>query len=486
MDKYNRKLIQNVFPTDWKNPKPADLYDLVVIGGGPGGLTATATACQLNAKVAVVEKEHLGGECLNVGCIPSKALLRCSRLAAEVRNASEYGIEIPRGWKVDFPAVMERVRRVRSEISAGDAPTKLNQLGADVFLGMGRFTGSHQLQVGNQNLRFKKAIIATGTQPVRLTTPGLKEIGYLTNQTVFNLTALPPRLAVIGGGPIGCEMAQAFQRFGSKVTFITHNANLLPRDDATATELLKKVMLAEGVQILVKSEVERFEKRGKEKVLHLKGGKQLVVDEVIIAVGRVPAVEGLDLQQAKVTFDLKTGIAAEDSMQTSNPDIYAIGDVSWKHKFTHVSKEMGKLAVQNALNGGQFKRSSLVIPWCTYTDPEIAHVGLNEKEAEERGIPVKTLMLELSHIDRAIVDGETIGFAKLHIKEGTDQLLGATVMARHAGDMISELSVAIASQKGLTALAQAIHPFPTQSEVIRGAAEALQKSMKKPSRKKAA
>ncbi len=486
MDKYNRKLLQNVFPADWKNPKPADLYDLVVIGGGPGGLTAAVNACQLNAKVAVVEKEHLGGECLNVGCIPSKALLRCSRVAADVRDASEYGIEIPRGWKIDFPAVMERVRRLRSEISSGDAPTKLNELGADVFLGMAHFTGTHQLQVGGQTLRFKKAIIATGTQPVRLTSPGLKETGYLTNQTVFNLTTLPPRLAVIGGGPIGCEMAQAFQRFGSKVTFITHNANLLPKDDPTATELLKKVMLAEGVHILVKSEVERFEKRGKEKVLHLKGKKQLVVDEILIAVGRVPAVEGLDLQKAKVTFDLKTGIAAEDSMQTSNPDIYAIGDVSWRYKFTHVSKEMGRLAVQNALNGGQFKRSSLVIPWCTYTDPEIAHVGLSEKEAEERDIPIKTIMVELAHIDRAVVDGETIGFAKLHVKEGTDQLLGATVMARHAGDMISELSVAIASQKGLTVLAQAIHPFPTQSEVIRSAAEALQKSMKKPARKKAA
>ncbi len=474
LDPFNQNLINDVFPRDWKNPKPADVYDLVVIGGGPGGMTAAIIASKLNAKVAIIEKEHLGGECLNVGCIPSKALLRSSRVAAQVRDAADFGIEIPKGWKVNFSSVMQRVRRLRSTISPHDSPKLLKALNIDVFLGTGRFRDSDKIEVAGQTLRFKKAFVATGTQPIRPDIPGLEEAGYLTNQTVFNLTSLPPRLAVLGGGPIGCELSQAFVRFGSQVHLISRGAGILPKDDPTATMRLQKVMEKEGLKLLLGSQVQRVEMRGKEKILYLDTSPQgIAVDEILIAVGRAPKVDGLDLERADIAYDAKTGIATDDFLQTSNPNVYAVGDVSSLYKFTHISKELGKIAVQNALKGGKVKQSSLIIPWCTYTDPEIAHVGLTEKEAQARRIALQTQLMELKDTDRAVLDGETVGFVKIYTQEGTEQILGATIMASHAGDMISEIAVAMSSGKGIAALAGAIHPFPTQAETVRNTAATL-------------
>jgi pyruvate/2-oxoglutarate dehydrogenase complex dihydrolipoamide dehydrogenase (E3) component len=480
LDEFNQNLIQDVFPSNWKNPKPADIYDLVVLGGGPGGMTAVTMAAKLNAKTAIVEKEHLGGECLNVGCIPSKTLLRSSRLCAEVRDAADFGIEIGKGWRVNFPSVMQRVRRLRSALSPHDSALHFKALGTDVFLGMGHFTGSDKLEVAGQTLRFKKAIVATGTQPIRLAVQGLEEAGYLTNQTVFNLTFLPARLAVIGAGPIGCELSQAFARFGSKVLLITRGSSLLPKDDRTATERLQKVMEKEGMQVLFQSQLQRVEMKGKEKILYLdRSSKGIAVDEILVATGRIPVVEELALDRAGVIFDAKNGIAANEFLQTSNPDIYAVGDVTSRYKFTHISMELGKIAVQNALNSGNIKHSSLIIPWCTYTDPEIAHIGLLEKEVLANENALLTQLIELKDTDRALLDGETVGFVKIHLQKGTEQIVGATIMARHAGDMISEIAVAMKSGKGITALAGAIHPFPTQAEAIRGAATALITTMPK-------
>jgi len=489
MDEYNRLLLNNIFPKDWKNPPPAKVYDLVVIGGGPGGMTAATVALQKKARVAIVEKAHFGGECLNVGCIPSKALLRSSRLAAEIRDAAEMGMRVPEGWSVDFAAVMRRMRKTRSEISAFDRLQHFTQLGADIFLGTARFAGPNTLEVEGRVLHFKKTLIATGTEPVVLDVPGIKKAGYLTNQTVFNLTALPKRLAVIGAGPISCELAQAFARFGSHVTLIARGERLLPKGDTTASDALRAHFEKEGMQLLFSSHVQRCETRGSEKILYLDTyPKGISVDEMLIAIGRRPAVEDLELDKAHVRFDTKTGILTNDALQTHNPCIFVI-DVSPRYNFTHVSMELAKMAVHNALFEGKTLRTSLIIPRCTFTDPEIAEVGLNEKEAKEQGIAVQTVTQYLADNVRAILDGETMGFVKIHLKQGTDQILGATIMARHAGEMISEISVAMSAQKGLAAIAEAIHPFPTQAEILRSVAEAGLKTVTKavkPSKKAAA
>lgn len=475
-DEFSRKFQKDLFPSDWKNPKPIAKYDLLVVGGGPGGMTAATVARGLNAQVALVEKDHLGGECLNFGCIPSKALLRSSRLAAEIRRAADFGFEIPKNWEVDFGAIMRRVHRLQAKISPHDSADHFKKLDIDVFLGAGRFIGPNQMDVGGQTITFKKAIIATGTQPVPLKISGLNESDYLTNQTIFQLSTLPPRIAVIGGGPIGCELSQAFLRFGSQVTFITHGLNLLPKDDLIATERLQNVLEKEGMQILAQSQVQRVEKRGKEKILYLdQHSKGIVVDEILVAIGRLPAIEGLNLEQAGVSYDDHKGISTNEFLQTTNPDIYAAGDVASKYKFTHISQELSTMAVENALKGSKERNSSLIIPWCTFTDPEVAHIGLNQQEAKEKGIPTEVVMVEMADIDRAIVDEETTGFMKLVVKENTDQIIGADIMASHAGDMIAEVSVAMACEEGLMALAKAIHPFPTQAQIIRVAAKTLLK-----------
>lgn len=474
---YKQEVLDQVFPRNWNNPKPKEVYDLVVIGAGPGGLTAAVTALGHKASVAIIEKQHFGGECFNVGCIPSKAFLRSSKCVGEIRNAAEFGIDVNKGWTVNFPAVMQRVRKLQNAIAPGDSAERFRKLGADVFFGEGHFKDANTIEVAGQTIRFKKAIIATGTKPVIPKVEGLEKAGYLTNQTVFDLNALPARLAVIGAGPIGCELSQAFLRFGSQVTLITRGKRILPKDDSTACERLKKAFEKEGMQFLFQTQVQRVEKKGKEKILYLDNGKELTVDEILIGVGRAPAVEGLNLEKAGIKYDMQNGIAANDFLQTSNPNVYTVGDVGSKYKFTHMSMELAKVAVQNALNGGKTKSSSLVVPWSTYTDPEVAHVGLQEQEAQEKGVDVQSVIIEMKDNNRAILDGETIGFVKIHTHADTGQILGGTIMAKHAGEMISELTTAIASEKGIDAIAEAIHPFPTQSEAIRADAIGLVKEL---------
>jgi pyruvate/2-oxoglutarate dehydrogenase complex dihydrolipoamide dehydrogenase (E3) component len=473
LDEFSLTLLKNVFPSDWKNPVPQELYDLVVIGGGPGGMTAATIAKNLGAKVALVEKEHLGGECLSVGCIPSKALIKSSRIANAVRDAKEFGIDIPDGWKVDFDFVMKRVHRLQSRLAPHDSAQHFQHLGIDVFFGEAKFSSSKTIEVKGQQLNFKKAIIATGTLPVKLKIPGLEEVGYQTNQTIFNLKTLPESLAVIGAGPIGCELAQAFLRLGSKVTLITHGPKILPREEAIASDRLRKVFEEEKMQILTDCKVKKVEKQNGLKVLFCEGHKEIKVEEILVASGRVPAVEGLDLDIAGVDFDLKEGIKNNDLLETSNPNIYAIGDVGSSYKFTHITMEMAKMAVYNALKNGSFKKGDLVIPWCTFTEPEIAHVGLYEKDAQKLGIKTRSVVFELKDIDRAILDGETEGFVKILVKEENDTILGATIVANHAGGMLPELTLAIVGGLGLKMIVKTIHIFPTQSQAIRKAAEML-------------
>jgi pyruvate/2-oxoglutarate dehydrogenase complex dihydrolipoamide dehydrogenase (E3) component len=474
MDQYNSVLVANLHPPEWRNPEPSGRYDLVVIGAGTAGLVTAAGASGLGARVALVEKHLLGGDCLNVGCVPSKCIIRSSRVVADIRAAAGFGVHPADAVEVNFAAVMERMRRLRSGISSHDSVKRFQGLGVHVFLGEAQFTGPDSVVVGDKALHFTKAAIATGARAVELPIEGLREAGYLTNETVFSLTERPGRLAVIGGGPLGCELAQAFHRLGSQVFLFQGPDHLLDREDADAAEILQGVFRKEGIELILKTRPVRVTPSQQGKLITYERDGQLenlVVDEILLGVGRAPNVEGLNLEAAGVEYDRKDGVKVNDHLQTTNPRIYAAGDICLRYKFTHMADAAARIVIQNALFMGGKKLSALHIPWCTYTDPEIAHVGMYERDAREKGIPLDTFIRSMREVDRAIVDGEEDGFVKVHVKRGTDKILGATIVARHAGDMIGELSLAMVGGLGLGTIANVIHPYPTQAEAIRQVAD---------------
>ncbi len=486
LDEHNELLVRNVHPPDWTNPTPSGRYNMVVVGAGTAGLVTAAGAAGLGAKVALIERDLLGGDCLNVGCVPSKALLRCARAYADVRDAHRYGVNVPDGFGVDFPAVMERMRRLRAGISRHDSAERFRDLGIDVFIGEARFTGRDSVEVGGQTLQFSKACIATGARAAALPIQGLAEAGYLTNETVFSLTELPRRLAVIGAGPIGCELAQAFARFGSEVTLIEAETQILIREDRDAAERIEQALVRDGLRIQCCGKTASVRREGDEKILETEGkdGRQeLRVDEVLVGVGRAPNVEGLGLKEADVEFD-RAGVKVDEQLRTSNPRIYAAGDICFPYKFTHTADAMARIVIGNALFFSRGKTSTLTIPWCTYTDPEIAHVGLYPQDAEKKGIAIDTFTIEMSEVDRAVLEGEEEGFLKVHVKKGKDEIVGATIVARNAGDMISELTVAMVGGVGLGSIAKTIHPYPTHAEVIKKAADAYNRTRLTPTVKR--
>jgi pyruvate/2-oxoglutarate dehydrogenase complex dihydrolipoamide dehydrogenase (E3) component len=476
LDEFNRELVRNVHPPDWINPEPAPHYNLVVVGAGTAGLVSAAGAAGLGARVALIEKYLLGGDCLNVGCVPSKALLAAAHTAHTVRRAADFGIRIEGPVRVDFPFLMERMRRLRAGISHHDSAARFRGLGVDVFLGEGRFTGRGTIEVDGKSLHFRRAILATGARAARPDIAGLSEVGYLTNETVFTLTELPPRLGVIGAGPIGCELAQAFARFGSRVTLLGKDAVVLPREDADASTLLATALRRDGIDLRLGVRVERAERTATGKLLHLSGGDRVEVDEVLIGVGRAPNVEGMNLETAGVRYDLRHGITVNDRLQTSNGRIFAAGDVCSRYKFTHAADAMARIAVQNALFYGRAKASALVIPWCTYTDPEIAHVGLSERTAAENGVKIDTYTQQMREVDRAVLAGDDEGFVKVHVRKGTDRVVGATIVARHAGEMIAELTLLMTARLNLKTLGRVIHPYPTETEAVRKVADAYNRA----------
>jgi pyruvate/2-oxoglutarate dehydrogenase complex dihydrolipoamide dehydrogenase (E3) component len=470
-DEFNQLLVGNVHPPAWVNPTPASHYHLVVIGAGTAGLVTAAGAAGLGARVALVERHLMGGDCLNYGCVPSKALLSAARVAATVRAAGEFGVHSTGELVVDFGQVMERLRRLRAGISRHDSAQRFRELGVDVFLGQAEFQadGRH-VRVGNDRLKFGKAVLCTGARAAAPSIPGLKEAGYLTNETLFSLTELPQRLAVIGGGPIGSEMAQAFARFGAEVTLFEAADHILGRDDAEAARIVQAALERDGVRIVPNSQVTEVRQAGdSRRVLFTQESsrQELDCDAILVAVGRAPNVEGLNLDTIGVEFDQRSGVKVNDRLQTTNPRIYAAGDICFPYKFTHTADFLARIVIQNALFLGRAKASALTIPWCTYTSPELAHVGLSDVEARRRGIPVTTLVQPLRDIDRAVLDGEGEGFVKVHLRRGTDRILGATIVAAHAGDLISELSVALRNGVGLKGISATIHPYPTQAEAIR-------------------
>jgi mercury(II) reductase len=477
---------ENVRPPRWRNPEPRARYHLVVVGGGPAGLVAAHAAAGLGANVAIVERHRLGGDCLNVGCVPSKTLIRTSRLYAEMQHAEHFGAA-PVEVSVDFPAAMKRMRAIRAHISASDSARRLAEAGVDVFFGAARFDSRESLDVDGAQLRFKRALIATGARPEMPDIPGLAEADVLTNENVFDLEDLPRRLLVIGGGPLGCELAQAFARFGAATTIAQDKPLFLPKEERDAAQLLSQSLARDGVDVRLNTKTLRVRVERGEKIADLATDDvrtSVAVDAILTGTGRLPNVQGLDLERAGVAYDEKEGIRVDDFLRTSNARIYAAGDVCLEDKFTHVADATARIAVQNALFLGRKRLSALTIPWCTYTDPEIAHVGLYVIEAQERGIPVKTYTVPMHEVDRAIADGETTGFVKIHVREKTDRILGATIVARHAGDMINEITLAMVAGIGLGTLARVIHAYPTQAEAIKKAADAYSRSRLTPRAKK--
>ncbi len=472
LDEHNRRLQANVQPPSWRNPSPAGRYHLVVIGGGTAGLVTAAIAVALGARVALVEKALLGGDCLNVGCVPSKALIEAARGWHAARSAHDRFAGPSVDGEADFPAVMDRMRRLRADISSHDSAARFRDLGVDVYLGEGRFTARDTVSVDGTELRFWRAVIATGARAAVPPIPGLAESGCLTNETVFSLTELPARLAVVGGGPIGCELAQAFARFGSRVTVLEAGDRSLGNDDADAAAVVAESLRRDGVEIICGARIVRVSHDETGRRIELGGDiAAIAADEILVAAGRAPNVAALNLEGADVEYDLRKGITTDEHMRTSNHAVFAIGDVASKLQFTHAADAQARMVIRNALFHGRSKKSDLVIPWCTYTQPELAHVGIDAGAVHERRDEVETLTVPLDALDRARLAGETDGFLRIHLERGSDTILGATMVGPNAGEIISQITQAMVIGTGLSKLGEVVFPYPTLAEAVRKAAD---------------
>ena len=483
-DPHDAALLANAHPPQWTNPSPAERYDLVVIGGGTGGLVSALGGAGLGARVALVERALLGGDCLNYGCVPSKGMIRAARAAQAVREASEFGVRTA-PIDVDFGAAMSRMRRMRAQISRNDSAQRLRENGVDVFLGNARFVAPDAVEVDGAQLRFKRGILATGGRAAELPVPGLGEAGFLTNETVFTLTVLPQRLIVVGAGPIGCELAQAFRRLGSAVSMVALDPRVLPKDDPDAAAIVEARLRAEGIRMELGAKLLRAAASAEGKTIFFErngASGSISGEQILLAAGRVPNVEGLELERAGIAWS-RQGVQVDDRLRTTNPRVYAVGDVAARWQFTHLADAQARIALQNALFFGRKRASALVVPWCTYTDPEVAQVGLTAEELQKRAARHQTFTVPLSEVDRALLDGETDGFARLHA-DRRGKVLGATLVSRHAGETIGELSLAMTAGLSLGDLARTIHPYPTQAEALKRAGDLWMRSRLTPRAKR--
>jgi pyruvate/2-oxoglutarate dehydrogenase complex dihydrolipoamide dehydrogenase (E3) component len=458
--------LSRVRPAGWSNPKPRDRYDLVIIGAGPAGLEAAEQAIGLGFSVALIERNRLGGNSLNVGSIPSKAIVHAARLSSTVRDVGEFGAAAP---QMDFGTVLARMRRIRARIAEYHSASRLHARGVDLFFGGARFSAPDCILADDVALRFGKALIVTGARPRSPDIAGLDKLEYRTSESIFDLTVLPKRLVVIGGGPLGCEMAQAFCRLGAHVTIIESNPKFLPREERDAAELVSRAMARDGVEIRLNTDITAARIDDGVKIFDTVNAgvdDHVEADEVLLSVGRMPNVEMLGLDKAGIAFDTETGVKVDDFLCSTNPMVYAAGDVCMALKFTNAAQASARIAVRNALAGGTARHSDLLIPWCTFCEPEIAHIGMHIRDARERSIPVKTFVVMMQDVDRAITDGQDFGFIKIHIEEGTDKILGASIVASRASEMINEVSVIMNAGIGMRALADIVHTYPAQSEGI--------------------
>jgi pyruvate/2-oxoglutarate dehydrogenase complex dihydrolipoamide dehydrogenase (E3) component len=487
LDAHNRRLLENVHPPAWVNPQPKGKYHLVVIGAGTAGLVTAAIGAALGARVALVERELMGGDCLNVGCVPSKSVLAAARGWHAAREAAERfgGPEV--SGDGDFAGVMERMRRIRAELSPVDSAARFRELGVDVFLGQARFVSDEAVEVDGRRLRFHRAVVATGARAFIPPIEGIGGVACLTNETVFSLTERPEHLAVLGGGPIGCELGQAFARFGTRVTLLEAGARLLAKDDPDAAEVVAGALRRDAVQVLTGAHVEGVRREGAGTTLrYTRDGRSAEVhaSHLLVAVGRAPNVDGMGLEAAGIEFDAK-GVKVDERMRTSNPRVYAIGDAASKYQLTHAADAQARMVVRNALFFGRGKASSLVIPWCTYTSPELAHVGITADDVARRGDEVQTITIPFADVDRARTDGETEGFVRVHLQAGGDTLLGATIVGPHAGDVISQVTQAMTAGMGLGKIGTVVFPYPTLAEALRKAADAYGRGRLTPAARRA-
>lgn len=461
--------LERVRPDNWINPKPREIYDLVIIGAGPAGLVAADRARDLGHSVALIERNRLGGNSQNVGSIPSKSIISAGRLSAAVRNAQKLSTTDMTAFQMNYGIVLARMHRIRARIAEYHSAERLRERGVDLFFGGALFTAPDAISVGSTPLRFRKALIATGARPATANIAGLDKITYRTSATIFEMAQLPRRLAVFGGGPLGCEMAQAFCRLGSHVSIIEQNPKFLPRDERDAAELLSQSMARDGVEIRLNTKVQAVRLENGVKILDTvnAGTKdRLECDEILLSVGRMPNVEMLGLEAAGVVAASGGGVTVDSNMRTTNPDVYAAGDVCMDLKFANAAEASARIAVQNALASGSETLDPLTIPWCTFCDPEIAHIGMHVWEARQDSIPVKSFTVMMQDVDRAITDSQTVGFVKIHTREGTDQILGATIVSSRASEMINEVAIIMSANIGMAQLARIVHAYPAQSRAI--------------------
>jgi len=453
--------------SQYPRPKKFD-YNLVVLGAGSAGLVASYIAAAVKAKVAVVEKDKMGGDCLNTGCVPSKALIRSARLLSQVKRAKEFGFHHGK-IEFDFKTVMARVHQVIKTVAPHDSVERYTRLGVECIKGAAFIRSPWEVEVNGTTLTTRNIVIATGAQPLVPDLPGLDAIPYYTSDTLWEMETLPPRLMILGGGPIGCELAQAFADFGSQVTLVQRGAHLMKREDPEVSQLIKEQFESQGIQVLTRHEAKAVEVKEDTRYLvctHQNQEVTLPFDDILVALGRHPNVTGFGLEALGVQLSPGGTIDAGEFMETSIPTIFCAGDVAGPYQFTHVAAHQSWYASVNALFGGikKFQVDYSTIPWATFTDPEVARVGLNETDAQAKNIEYEVTRYNLKDLDRAIADGTARGFVKVLTVPGKDKILGVTLVGHHAGDIIAEFVLAMKARLGLNKILGTIHIYPTMAE----------------------
>jgi dihydrolipoamide dehydrogenase len=466
---------KNKIMKGYKRPSKFDA-NVIVIGGGSAGLVSAIIAVGAKAKTILIEKDRMGGDCLNTGCVPSKSLLRSGRIMSYIRRAGDYGIE-GAAATVNFARVMERVQEIIKTIEPHDSMERFTSLGVECIAGDARITSPYSVEVNGRTINTRSIIIATGARPMVPPVPGLNEVGYLTSDTIWTLRELPRRLLVVGGGPIGCELAQAFNNLGSEVTQVDMASRVMPREDVEVSEAVMAQFRKQGIQLLTSHKLTRFGKEGDTKFMEAEYEGETVrveFDQVLLAIGRKANVEGFGLEELNMPLTAQGTVEVNSAMQTAFPNIFACGDVAGPYQFTHMASFQAFFAAINSLLGGWWRLRAKynVVPWTTFTDPEVARVGLSEAEAKSRGIKYEVTRYDMDHHDRSLADGEAHGFIKVLTVPNKDKILGVTIVGYHAGELIGEFVFAMTHGMGLKKIAAVTHIYPTLLEGNKFAANA--------------